>query len=239
MFQDQGSLRLGSAFLALGLAAIAMAFTGQGWELNATMTWFGVAFFWVGLAYLFARPGFFLKRATGVLPPASYLAYGPLLLFNLSGHYLFRRLSREKLCDPICENLYLGGRLYASDRDLIETLHLCAVLDLRAEFAESAPFRDLNYLSLPVLDACAPGLEQLEQGVAWITQQTAAGPVYVHCALGRGRSATFVAAYLLASGRVASVTEAVDFVAQRRPQIGLTRSQRRSLEEFVARGSLH
>jgi len=237
MLKDQGSLKLGATFMALGVVAILLSFTGYPWEMAGAMAWVGLAFVAVGLAYLFGRPHFFLKRANGVLSTTSRLIYGPFLILNLCGHSVFRRLSREHLFDEICENLYLGGRLYPSDSPLVADLKLTSVLDLCAEFSESAPFRNLSYLCLPTLDACAPSVEQLEQGVVWMMEKTAAGPVYVHCALGRGRSATMVAAYLVASGRAATVAEAVEFVAERRPQIGLTKCQRRRLEEFAGRQS--
>jgi protein-tyrosine phosphatase len=59
------------------------------------------------------------------------------------------------------------------------------------------------------------------------------GPVYVHCAAGHGRSAMFVAALLLASGRLASVSEAEAFMREKRPEVRLSSSQRELLDMFL------
>ncbi|MFM7100239.1 MAG: dual specificity protein phosphatase family protein, partial [Verrucomicrobiota bacterium] len=60
------------------------------------------------------------------------------------------------------------------------------------------------------------------------------GPVYVHCAAGRGRSALVVAAFLLAEQRVETVGEAVEFLQRIRPEVLLVDGQRARLEEYAA-----
>ena len=54
---------------------------------------------------------------------------------------------------------------------------------------------------------------------AFITEQSKYGIVYVHCKIGYSRSAAAVAAYLLISGQVSVVTEAVSAVRRARPAI--------------------
>jgi protein-tyrosine phosphatase len=51
------------------------------------------------------------------------------------------------------------------------------------------------------------------------------GPVYVHCALGHGRTATVVLAYLLATGQVATLREGLARLRTLRPGVGLHRQQ--------------
>jgi protein-tyrosine phosphatase len=95
----------------------------------------------------------------------------------------------------IAPGLWLGRLLTAREaRQLIEKHKIRAVLDLTSEFSEASPLRRLDYLSLPVLDKCAPSPSQLRRGLDFL--ERASGPVYVHCALGHGRSATFVVAHL-------------------------------------------
>jgi atypical dual specificity phosphatase len=55
----------------------------------------------------------------------------------------------------------------------------------------------LNYLNVPVRNHYSPTLEQLKQCVEFIITQTSSGlKTTVHCAAGRGRTGTVLAAYL-------------------------------------------
>ena len=65
--------------------------------------------------------------------------------------------------------------------------------------------------------------ESLAAAATTIEQARAAGPVLVCCALGYGRSAAAVAAWLMATGRATSVEEAVDRIRRARPRVVLDR----------------
>lgn len=111
-----------------------------------------------------------------------------------------------------------------------------SVLDLAGEFPEERSQRELpGYRSLPVLDATAPTEDELRSAVAWIAEAIGAGPVYVHCALGHGRSACVVIAYLLSVGAVDTVAEGVRLLRSLRPGIRLHPPQLRLLREFESR----
>ena len=115
---------------------------------------------------------------------------------------------------------------------------IVSTLDLTAEFSELAFVRALDgYKCLPVLDTEAPSMEQLRSGSDWIAGRIEAGPVYVHCALGHGRSATMVAAFLMRSGRAPSAEGAVEMVARQRPKIGLHPRQFAALETHAQQRS--
>ena len=184
-----------------------------------------VAFAGVGSAYAFLGPKAFFKKPDGRLHLVSYLVFWPYHLLNTISLLGLRLTSKEKPFDCVDENVYLGRRLYHSDEAAFTQLKVCSVLDLTCEFSEMPALRRLAYRSIPILDMCAPTVEQAEAGAQWINKQKGHGPVYIHCALGHGRSATFVAAYLLLSGKAQTAKEAVAFISTIRPRVGLTKSQ--------------
>ena len=79
--------------------------------------------------------------------------------------------------------LWIGRRL--SDGEATEAVRqgVAAVLDLTAEFSEAKPFREVQYLNVPILDLTAPMPEQLKRCLDFIAEN-AAGIVYIHCKIG-------------------------------------------------------
>ena len=86
-----------------------------------------------------------------------------------------------------------------------------------------------------VLDATVPADEYLSEGADWIDEQIDQGrTVLVHCAKGRGRSATLVAAYLM---RHAALPYEVcqTLMKEARPLVKLEERHRRRLEAWHAK----
>ena len=108
---------------------------------------------------------------------------------------------------------------------------MTAVLDVTAELNECPAFlrADVTYLLLPTLDKRPLQPDQMKRALEFITRSLESGSVYVHCALGHGRSASVVAAYLLASGTVGSVDQAEAWLRKIRPQVKLTGAQKCSV----------
>ncbi len=225
-------------FLIFGLTCTFYAFTAEPLYFRFLAASSAIAFSGVGLAYAFIGPRAFLKKPDGRLSFLSYVFYWPYFVMNGLSLATFRRSGGENAFDLIAPNVYLGCRLSPHDGNDITRLGIVAVLDLTCEFSEIPKLRGLSYLCIPLLDTTAPSVEQLKTGAAWIRVQSERGPVYVHCALGHGRSATFVAAYLLGCSKAQSVTEAVGAIRVLRPKIGLHPAQMRVLEEVVAKQNI-
>jgi protein-tyrosine phosphatase len=110
-----------------------------------------------------------------------------------------------------------------------------AVLDLTAEFTEAKAFRSARYRNLPLLDLTAPTQDQLQEAVAFLAAEAAAGTVYLHCKIGYSRSAAVAGAYLLATGIADTAEEAVAHLRRARPSIVVRPEAREALRVFAAR----
>jgi protein-tyrosine phosphatase len=116
--------------------------------------------------------------------------------------YTYERIQGHRWFDKIAPQLWLGGApTYERDYQFLLDNDITAVLDMRAEREGDLAFyeaHDIAYHRLKVLDALVPSPEYLSEGADWIDEQIKQGrTVLVHCAKGRGRSATVVAAYLM------------------------------------------
>ena len=108
-------------------------------------------------------------------------------------------------------HLWLGGApSYQRDLDALLKLGITAVLDVRAERDAPVAFlaeHGIASRQYRVPDTAVPGPDVLTDAVAWIGARIEEGRVvFIHCAKGRGRSATVLAAYLMK-------TEAMSFDA--------------------------
>ncbi|MBT9588380.1 dual specificity protein phosphatase family protein [bacterium] len=214
------------AVLFLLLAATSLVATIEllAWTQAAWLGLWGVlAFGVISSAYARSCPALLHKRSNGVIPGWSWLMLAPYHLLNGLTMRL-ARLGGPVAYHEIAPGLWLGRLLTAKEaRQLIAKHKIRAVLDLTSEFSEASPLRRLDYLSLPVLDKCPPSPSQLRQGLDFL--ERASGPVYVHCALGHGRSATFVVAHLARQGD-ASLEKWEARVRSCRPGVRLAPAQR-------------
>ncbi len=137
--------------------------------------------------------------------------------------------------DMIDENLLLGGALMFDDIERLQRQGVEAVVNLCAERRDD-PHRltkaSMDYLWLPVIDTCAPTLQQIEFGLVWMEQQLRLDrKLYIHCAAGVGRSAMLLACWYVYDQRM-SAPQALRFLKSRHPQVSLTRRQARRLWQF-------
>ncbi len=152
--------------------------------------------------------------------------------------FTYERLLGHAWFSQIQPRLWLGGApTYGRDYDQILALGITAVLDTRAERASDHAFyeaRDIAHVEFMVPDVTVPDATVLTPAVEWIGEQLAGGrTVLIHCAKGRGRSATVLAAYLMRNEGM-SFDDVRDLLRSKRELVKLEDRHRRVLESWVA-----
>jgi len=170
------------------------------------------------------RLGLF-HRAFDRLYPAIRFTYERVM-----GHVWFSQIT------PV---LWLGGApTYGRDFEEIEHLGITAVIDMRAERAAEAAFfakHGIAHRQYFVPDVTVPDESVLTDAVGWITTWVGEGrTVLVHCAKGRGRSATVLAAYLMQAEGM-TFDEVSAFLTQKRALVKLQDRHRIVLESWISR----
>ena len=136
------------------------------------------------------------------------------LLPYLIGAWILHALRRSEapLTDEIAPNIYIGGHV-------LPNKPWVAVLDLTCEYpGTSTGDRDIAYLNLPWLDGTAAPEGLLARAKAFIDTHYTKGPVYIHCAIGRFRSARTIAYWLQHSLHMTE-TEAWQLLKSKRPVV--------------------
>jgi atypical dual specificity phosphatase len=153
------------------------------------------------------------------------------------------RFSHERLrgnawFTQILPELWLGGApTYERDHEVMLKSGITAVLDTRQERIGDLRFYErhgMTHAKIGVPDVTVPDAETISAGVDWVAEQIADGrTVLVHCAKGRGRSATVVAAYLMREKGM-TYDEARRMMNSKRPLTNLEPKHRKVLERWIA-----
>lgn len=197
------------AYAAIALGGVAL------WLL-----WPALSLLLVALNYAVLGADGFQKRDDGRLSTAACWLYAPYLL----GAWLNSRWWTRNAPQPVwvIDEVWLGRVPGRDERD-----GYARVIDVSAELP-LRPWRSGDVVR-PMLDLVAPSAEQLRQAAIDIESLRGHGEILVCCALGYSRSAAAVAAWLLHSGRAATVDEAIAILRKARPAIVLRDRHRRAL----------
>jgi protein-tyrosine phosphatase len=224
------NIRVGCCYA--GAAAAVLALVPAVWPWGAFLLWPAAALGMVAGAYFQVGPGIFHKH-DGRLPLSTRFVLAPVLI----GHHLSLSYYRPRCraWDELAPGLFIGRYLTRAEAAAAIEQGVTAVLDLTAEFSETARFRALEYLNLPILDLTAPTQDQLHAAVAFISEQAARGTVYLHCKIGYSRTAAVAGAYLLSRHQAATVDEAVARLRAVRPSIIIRPEAVEALRDFAQR----
>ena len=219
-----GRFRYAAAYLAsaLLLASVAVRIDGWAWML----LWPASALLIAALAYATNRPGVFTKKL-GSMNPIALALTAPYTVAAWINSRLWTRDDAEPR--EIAEGVWIGRLPRRAERDAIG---IRSMVDLTAELPVEVG--GVVYRAVPMLDLAIPSFEQISSAVNAVEELRMERPTLVCCALGYSRSAATVAAWLVASGRAASVEAAIGAMRKHRPGIVLGPAHRQRLAEWAA-----
>lgn len=153
--------------------------------------------------------------------------------------FFYEKIQRHRWFDEITPNLWLGGAPhYPRDYDTLLDAGIDAVVNIRAERHDDYELykrHGIEYLQLKVYDILIPPPEIIDEGVEFIRKHVEDDKVVlIHCAKGRGRSVTLLAAYLMRHEGM-TFDEADKLLSEKRPLSNLQSRHRAALESWLAR----
>ena len=220
---DPLRFRLSAAYFTggLSLAAAACFVRGAGWLL----LWPAAALLIVAIIYFAGRPDWF-RKSDGDMPASTFIVLAPYLL----GAWLSSRwhTRHQPIAQEIASGVWLGRIPRRVERD---SLRIASIVDLTAELPIDKC--GIVYRGIPMLDLLTSTSEQIDAAVRAIAELEQHRPSLVCCALGYSRSATAVAAWLLAVGKVESVDAAIQLIRAKRPSIVVREGSRLLLAQWA------
>lgn len=216
-------MRFGLMQIALGVALLAAAgaLGGPAWLL----AWPGWSVLIVGAAYLGYGPRVFGKRPDGRLRIVHVVLLLPYYAVAWSLWQLKSRLREERPWDEVAPGI-LVGRRPLDDAEMPDDA--AVVVDLTSEFPRSPATQGVaRYECVPTLDTAAPDADAFRALLDRLGEDE--GPIFVHCAMGHGRSATVAAALMIRRGLATDADDAIRRMTAARPLVYLHAVQRAAL----------
>ncbi|HEY3180265.1 MAG TPA: phosphatase PAP2/dual specificity phosphatase family protein [Casimicrobiaceae bacterium] len=223
--RDPQRLRI-AAFYLLGSVTAVVTGTAFG-GIGLWLLWPALSLALVALIYAAVGANGFQKGDDGNLTLAARWLLAPYL----AGAWINSRWWTRAYAAPshLADSVWIGR---TPTRREMAASPFASLVDLTAELPVAAGKRTLAVF--PVLDLTTPSCETLAAAAKAIESLRAEGPVLVCCALGYSRSACAAAAWLLATGRAASVDAALAMIRVARANVVLHADHATALRALVA-----
>lgn len=225
--QDARRRQLAARYAAGAAVFTLPALAGGAWLWSL---WVAISLALLALIHL-GPGGAGFQKTSGRHSAAVRMLLAPYLLGARINQRLWshRRPDRDLICDEVWLGALPAGLEPIDGRQP-------ALLDLTAELAapHSAPHTAALYRNHAWLDLVPPSPAALAEAAHSIEALRVHGPVLVCCALGYGRSAAAVAAWLVLTGRAPDAAEAIARIRARRPRIVLHPPHLHALEALAA-----
>lgn len=205
-------------------AMMCLWFTLMDYPAKWLWLWLFICSIFLMLVYFGNRPRWFGKRPDGTLNPIILTVFFPLFFLNYFARWTYKFIRPESPADEIVPGLWLGRRPMPHE----VPPGVKVIVDLTSEFHEVKSVRNgYQYYWFPVLDQYAPGPDEFSMLVEKLSHIKE--PMYIHCAVGHGRSAMIVAAILMQRDPLLTLDDAIAIIKARRPSIFITKEQRKAI----------
>ncbi len=220
-------------FGALGMAAVAGFACGQSiaWLV---LWWPALSLALVSWNYAAAGAEGFQKRADGKHNPAAAFLFAPYTVAAFVNAKCWTRKDNQPV--HVAKNVFIGPlfsfRQMGLSHNRFALIDLCAELPFLRRKEQDGSIR---YFGVPRLDLVVVSDKTLTAIAEGISLAERDGPVLVVCALGYSRSAAAVLTWLLRSGCVQDMDEALTILRRARPRVVLTEGQLQAVSLAAAR----
>ncbi|WP_254510723.1 hypothetical protein [Anatilimnocola floriformis] len=217
--------------LLAAILGVAIPFGANG-LVQVPLAILALTFAGVGLTYACDQPRWFGKLDDGTFEKLAWnrwVCYFLLIRLSLGIARLLNR--KQPAIAEFAPGLWFGRRLTKREASQLP-VEFAGVLDLAAEFSRVwVPTAD--YKSLPLLDGLPVSAANLRIALKWLAERRRCGNLFVHCALGHGRTGSIVLAWLLVKKQVPDAEEGIKKLQELRPGFGISTEQVASVEAFV------
>jgi len=191
---------------------------------SVPLWWMALATGAVALGYVVRRPDWFAKNPEGQLSWPSLVIFWPWHLHCRTSATIHRWVTGDPPLSPISPGFWLGS--WPKETDLPAN---AAVLDMTAELPRR---HQAPYFCAGTWDGQAPSADRLKGAIAFVREQRSQGrEIVVHCAHGRGRCATALAAALVDQG-VAPDWQAAYVIIRQGRRVRINSEQQRFLAKW-------
>jgi protein-tyrosine phosphatase len=218
-------------YFLFGAVCLLAATTARGWAW--LLAWPGISFIIVAAGYARLGPRVLGKTQEGRLPLYVLVLHWPFLLFSYILWGAQRLWEAHPCAHRVAPGIWVGRRPHCHELPA----EVDVIVDVTAEFpARSRVVGSRRYVCIPTLDGMPCDRRAFVEAIDRLADEPQT--LFIHCAQGRGRSATLAAALLIRRGLAQDVEEAEKMLLAARPSVRISPAQRQLVAQVSRRARL-